>query len=142
MAPQMGRPTESAHLQTVRGRDAELTLLGQHLDQLLSGVGSVVLVEGGAGMGKSRLLGEVAGMARRLSIRVGGGAADPGDTVVQLSVLMEALFEGPSPILERTALGDAHASPEQRYWLLQDLEALLERAALKAPLLVCLHAFP
>src|ERR1700677_4425266 len=98
---------------TVRGRDAELTLLGQHLDQVLSGVGSVVLVEGGAGMGKSRLLGEVAAMARRLSIRVGSGVADPGDTVVQLSVLMEALFEGPAPILGRAALGDTHASPEQ-----------------------------
>ena len=134
----MVRATERAPIQTVRGRDAELTVLGQHLDQLLSGIGSVVLVEGGAGMGKSRLLGEVAAMARRLSIRVGGGVADPGDTVVQLSVLMEALFEGPSPILERTALGDAHASPEQRYWLLQDLEALLEGAALKGPLLVCL----
>ena len=138
MAPQMGRVTESAPLQTVRGRDAELTVLGQHLDELLSGSGSVVLVEGGAGMGKSRLLGEVAGMARRLSIGVGSGVADPGDTVVQLSVLMEALFAGPSPILERTALGDAHASPEQRYWLLQDLEALLEGAALKGPLLICL----
>jgi predicted ATPase len=117
----------------VRGRDAELTVLGQHLDQLLSGIGSVVLVEGGAGMGKSRLLGEVAAMARRLSIRVGCGVADPADTVVQLSVLMEALFEGPSPILERTALGDAHASPEQRYWLLQDLEALLEGRRSRAP---------
>ncbi len=122
----------------VRGRDAELTVLGQQLDQLLSGVGTVVLVEGGAGIGKSRLLGEVAAMAARLSIRVGCGTADPADTVVQLSVLMEALFDGPSPILERTALGDAHASPEQRYWLLQDLEALLEGAALKGPLLVCL----
>ncbi len=122
----------------VRGRDAELTLFGQHLDQLLSGTGTVVVVEGGAGMGKSRLLVEVAAMARRLSIRVGSGVADPADTVVQLSVLMEALFEGPSPILERTALGDTHASPEQRYWLLQDLETLLERAALDAPLLVCL----
>src|ERR1700678_4489125 len=134
----MVRATERAPIQTVRGRDAELTVLGQHLDQVLSGIGSVVLVEGGAGMGKSRLLAEVAEMARRLAIRVGGGVADPGDTVVQLSVLLEALFEGPSPILERTALGDAHASPEQRYWLLQDLEALLEAAALQGPLLVCL----
>jgi len=65
----MVRSTERAPTQTVRGRDAELTLLGQHLDQVLSGIGSVVLVEGGAGMGKSRLLGEVAEMARRLSIR-------------------------------------------------------------------------
>src|ERR1700685_655953 len=105
MAPQMGRATESAHLQTVRGRDAELTVLGQHLDEVLSGIGSVVVVEGGAGMGKSRLLGEVAAMARHLSIGVGCGVADPGDTVVQLSVLMQALFEDPSPILERTALG-------------------------------------
>ena len=134
----MVRATQAAPIQTVRGRDAELTVLGQHLDQLLSGVGSVVLVEGGAGMGKSRLLGEVAAMARRLSITVGCGVADPADTVVQLSVLMEALFEGRSPILERAALGDAHASPEQRYWLLQDLQALLEGAALNGPLLVCL----
>ena len=134
----MVRTSERAPIQTVRGRDAELTVLGQHLDRLLSGIGSVVLVEGGAGMGKTRLLGEVAAMARRLSIRFGGGVADPGDTVVQMSVLMEALFEGPSPILERSALGDAHASPEQRYWLLQDLEALLEGAALNGPLLICL----
>ncbi len=138
VAPQMDRAKERAPISSVRGRDAELTVLGQHLDRVLSGVGSVVLVEGGAGMGKSRLLGEVAAMARRLSIRVGSGVADPADTVVQLSVLMEALFEGPSPVLARTALGDAHASPEQRYWLLQDLEALLEGAALTGPLLVCL----
>src|SRR5580658_3081655 len=138
VVPQMVRATERPLIQSIRGRNAELTVLGQHLDRVLSGIGSVVLVEGGAGMGKSRLLGEVAGMARRLSIRVGCGVAEPGDTVVQLSVLMESLFEGEPPILERTALGDAHASPEQRYWLLQDLEALLEGAALKQPLLVCL----
>ena len=124
--------------QPVRGRDIELSALHQHLDQVLSGAGTVALVEGGAGMGKSRLLAEVAAMARGLAIKVGLGVADPGDSVVQLSVLMEALFAGRSPILGRGGLGDAHTSPEQRYWLLQDLEALLERAALEAPLLVCL----
>ncbi len=138
MAPQTPHGTERAPGPAVRGREAELTVLGQHLDQLLSGIGAVVLVEGSAGMGKSRLLGQVAEMARRLSVRVGSGVADPGDTVVQFSVLMEALFEGRSPVIERAALGDAHSSPEQRYWLLQDLEALLERAALAGPVLVCL----
>jgi DNA-binding CsgD family transcriptional regulator len=122
----------------VRGRSRELTALSVHLDRLLSGVGTVVLVEGGAGMGKSRLLAEVAVMARRLSISVGVGVADPGDSVVQMSALMEALLAGPSPILRRAGLRDAHTSLEQRYWLLQDIEAMLERAALKAPLLVCL----
>src|SRR5271163_3868153 len=132
------KPSGTGNIRTIRGRDSELAVLGLHLDQLLSGIGTVVLVEGGAGMGKSRLLGEVTAMARRLSIEVGCGAADPGDTIVQLSVLMEALFKGRPPILDSAALGDAHASPEQRYWLLQDLEALLEEAALKGPLLVCL----
>ena len=122
----------------VRGRDTELAALRGHLDQVLAGAGTVTLVEGGAGLGKSRLLAEAAAMARLLGIRVGVGVADPGDSVVQLSALMEALFAGPSPILGRAGLGDAHTSPEQRYWLLQDLEALLERAALEAPLLVCL----
>jgi DNA-binding CsgD family transcriptional regulator len=122
----------------VRGRSRELMALSVHLDHLLSGAGTVVLVEGGAGMGKSRLLAEVAVMARRLSISVGVGVADPGDSVVQLSALMEALFAGSSPVLRRAGLRDAHTSLEQRYWLLQDLEAMLERAALKAPLLVCL----
>ena len=83
----------------VRGRDAELTALGEHLDRLLSGVGTVVLIEGAAGMGKSRLLAEVAAIAGRLSMTVGLGVADPADTVVQLAPLFEALFEGPSPIL-------------------------------------------
>lgn len=77
-------------------------------------------------------------MARRLSIRVGVGVADPGDSVVQMSALMEALFAGPSPILSRAGLRAGHTSLEQRYWLLQDLEALLERAAVEAPLLLCL----
>ncbi len=75
MAPRRLHETGRAPGPALRGREAELTVLGQHLDQLLSGIGSVVLVEGGAGMGKSRLLGEVAGMARRLSIRVGCGSS-------------------------------------------------------------------
>jgi AAA ATPase domain len=130
--------TDSSIISTLRGRNYEVALLGRHLDQLLSGIGAIVVVEGAAGMGKSRLLTEMAAMAGRLSIRVGSGVADPADAVVQMSVLIEALFEGRSPLLERTALADTHASPEQRYWLLQDLEALLERAALKEPFLVCL----
>src|ERR1700724_929190 len=75
----------------VRGRDAALTAVGQHLDRLLAGEGSVIVGEGAARMGKSRLLSEVMTMARRTSIVVGSGVADPGDTVVQLLVLMRAL---------------------------------------------------
>jgi hypothetical protein len=51
---------------------------------------------------------------------------------------MEALFGGDAPLLDRSALRDLHSLPEQRYWLLQDLQALLEHRALRGPMLVCL----
>ncbi len=120
------------------GRDAQLAALSEQLDRAWSGVGTVVLVEGDAGMGKSRLLEETAMVARRRRFRVGTCAADPGDGMVELATLMAALFDGPDPILDRAELPDLHALPEQRYWLLQDLQGLLERAALEAPLLICL----
>ena len=77
-------------------------------------------------------------MARRRRFRVGSCAADPGDRMVEMSTLMAALFDGPEPILDRVALPDSHSLPEQRYWLLQDLQELLERAAVETPLLICL----
>ena len=60
------------------GREAQMAMLREQLDRASSGVGSVVLVEGEAGMGKSRLLEEVAVVARRRHFRVGSCAADPG----------------------------------------------------------------
>jgi DNA-binding CsgD family transcriptional regulator len=89
-------------------------------------------------MGKSRLLAEAGSIARRMSFRVGSGAAEPGETVVELAPLLSALFDGAEPLLPRDALQAPRALPEQRYWLLQDIQALLERAALEQPLLVCL----
>ena len=102
------------------------------------GVGAVVLVEGEAGIGKTRLLTEAARVARRLAFRVGVGAARGRRRVVELAPLMTALFDGSHPLLERTGWQKLHSLPEQRYWLLQDLQALLERAALDGPLLISL----
>lgn len=120
------------------GRDAQMAALSDQLDRARSGVGTVVLVEGDAGMGKSRLLGEAAVVARRRRFRVGTCVADPGDSMVELATLMGALFDGPDPVLDRAELPDLHDLPEQRYWLLQDLRGLLERAALETPVLICL----
>jgi DNA-binding CsgD family transcriptional regulator len=130
--------TSPAGAPAVRGRDAELAALGERLDRVRSGVGAVVILEGGPGMGKTRLLAEGAKIARRMSFGVGRGAAEPGETVVELAPLLSALFDGAEPLFEREALQALHALPGQRYWLLQDIQSLLERAALEQPLLVCL----
>jgi DNA-binding CsgD family transcriptional regulator len=120
------------------GRDAQVTALGEQLDQARGGAGTVVLVEADAGMGKSRLLDEAVAMARRRGFRIGISAADPGDSMVELATLMAALFDGPDPIFDRAELPDPRTLPEQRYWVLQDLQGLLERAARHRPLLICL----
>src|SRR5580704_9465484 len=110
------------------GRDAELALIRRELERLSAGAEAVVVVEGAAGMGKSRLLAEVAAIARSLGVRVGSSAADPGETVVEVAALLAALFDGADPLIDPGELGKLHAQPEQRFWLLRDLQQLLERA--------------
>jgi DNA-binding CsgD family transcriptional regulator/tetratricopeptide (TPR) repeat protein len=123
---------------TIRGRDTELAVLGELLGRLRSGAGGVLLIEGAAGMGKSRLIGEGVRLAQRLSLSVAIGAAEPSESVAELAPLLRALFDGPDPLLDRAALSSLHSAPEQRYWRLQDLQSLLERAAMTSPLVIFL----
>ncbi len=122
----------------LRGRDAPLAELSVALDRVRGGAaGAVILVEGAPGMGKSRLLDEAARMAHRMDFVVGRGGAEPGEGV-ELAPLMDALFGGdPSP-LEPGALRELPAVSEQRYWLLRELQSLLERAALRRPIFLAL----
>ena len=122
----------------MRGRDVVLGVLGELLARVRSGSGAVVLIEGVAGMGKSRLLAEGVRMAHRLGFPVGIGAAEPSESVAELAPLLRALFDGPEPLLDRAGLSSLHAAPEQRYWRLQDLQSLLERAAMERPLVIFL----
>jgi DNA-binding CsgD family transcriptional regulator/tetratricopeptide (TPR) repeat protein len=122
----------------LRGRDSELGLIGEVLMQARQGRGAVVLVEGRSGFGKTRFLAEAAAIATRAGIRVGSGAVDSNDQIVPMGALFAALFDGPDPLLDRGTLRDLHSLPEQRYWMLEELAALLERAALDAPMLLCL----
>jgi DNA-binding CsgD family transcriptional regulator len=120
------------------GRDAELALIRAELERLSDGMEAVVIIEGAAGMGKSRLLAEVSAIARRDGIRVGRSAADPSETVVELAALLAALFDDTEPLLDSGQLSTLRAQPEQRFWLLRDLQQLLERAALESPLMIAI----
>jgi hypothetical protein len=108
------------------------------LERVRAGVGGVAIIEGAAGLGKTRLLAEARATALTLSFRTGLGAAEPGHSPVGLAVLMEELFGGAESLVERTALGSRDRSREEPFWLLQDVQTLMERAALRQPLLVCL----
>jgi hypothetical protein len=122
----------------LRGRDKEFACLREQLGRLRAGRATTWLIEGGAGLGKSSMLEAVISAGRAAGFAVGRGVAEPGDAALHLAVLMDALFGGAAAPLERSSLGESHASPEQRYWLLQDIQALLEQAALRQPVLICL----
>ncbi len=60
----------------IRGRSVELAVLGAALDEVAAGRPSVVLIEGEAGIGKTRLLDETLADARGRGMRVVAGAAE------------------------------------------------------------------
>jgi DNA-binding CsgD family transcriptional regulator len=121
----------------LRGREHELGAIRKWLTGIQAGTGGVMVVEGSAGSGKTRLLDETERIARDLSFRVGRGSTEPG-RVMELGALFDAIFEGDQPLADRRNLTDFHASQEFLFWLLQDIQSLIEEAALQNPLLICL----
>jgi DNA-binding CsgD family transcriptional regulator len=125
----------------MRGRAGESALISELLAAAVRGEGSVVVIEGEAGFGKTRLLRSAVEQATAAGLRTGWGDAADGGQAAPMMTLMSALFTGPEgsePLLDRAKLRELPSAPEQRFWLLQELAELLEEAALDGPLLICL----
>ena len=121
----------------LRGREAEMGVIERRLHEVSVGTGGAIVIEGSAGAGKTKLVDASIELASELGFCVGRGAVDVAGPT-ELEPLFDALFEGPSPLADRRALSDSHASPEFLFWLIQDLQSVVEEAALKSPLLICL----
>jgi DNA-binding CsgD family transcriptional regulator len=127
------------HLRTpLRGREEEIATIRRFLNRVRNGTGGAIVIEGSPGLGKTRILEECTALAAGMSFRVGLGSAEPGRSADELGPLLDALFEGHPPLAERRALSDLHASPEFLFWLLQDVQAIIEESALGSPLLISL----
>jgi predicted ATP-dependent serine protease len=68
----------------IRGRAAEISVLGEALDRVASGRHSVVLIEGEAGIGKTRLLDAALERARGRGMQMAAdaGHADAGHLIL------------------------------------------------------------
>jgi DNA-binding CsgD family transcriptional regulator len=85
---------------TFLGRGQQVGRIDAQLGALASGQGSVVLVSGGFGMGKTALLTQATRMAGPRGIRVFHGAGDPATQAVPLAPLLEALMvQADAPML-------------------------------------------
>ena len=119
-----------------RGRDYELGVLRGQLAAAHSGAGSVSVIEAGPGLGKTRLIEEALQLAGRSSVAAGRGDGDQAKLAVYLAPLLEALFQGRRPLLDRSAT--LENVDDQGYWLLLELWELLEARAKSGPMLICL----
>ncbi|WP_436535901.1 ATP-binding protein [Actinoplanes sp. HUAS TT8] len=122
----------------LRGRTHQLDLIGQRLREAGTGQGSVLIVEGRPGLGKTALLRAAAETARHRGIRVGWGTATAGDQVVPMAPLVSALFDGADPMADPEERGRLHYLLEHRHRLLDELQAVLDQAVRRSPILLCL----
>ncbi|MGC9332671.1 MAG: BTAD domain-containing putative transcriptional regulator, partial [Anaerolineae bacterium] len=121
-------PTLSLRLPFV-GREREWTQLSGVLEQALDGRGRVVLVAGEPGIGKTRMLEELAGLATARGARVAVGCCYEMEQnmayapiVEALRPLLTALPAGPPPCPPAQMAAVAELLPELR-WMWPDLPA-------------------
>lgn len=108
------------------------------LARLSSGTGGVVIVEGSAGAGKSRVLEHAVAAARSLGVTVAAERATGVDRAIALSTLATVLRScaGLEPMVAR--LGDLEGS---RLRLLEELRAELEKLLVSRRLIVVIDDF-
>ncbi|WP_027005515.1 LuxR C-terminal-related transcriptional regulator [Conexibacter woesei] len=115
----------------LHGRDAERAAIAGRLAALVDG-GGVILADGSAGLGKTRLLAEARELASDAGATVAAAGAEPRDRLVPLGVLRAALG---APGAGDDLTGDPAA---QRLQIIRDAEHRLREAAAAAPAVVLL----
>jgi tetratricopeptide (TPR) repeat protein len=134
----------------LRGREPELQALGDAFDRVAAGHLTIVLVEGEAGIGKTRLLAEALDDARARGLQVVTGRAQELERTRPFGVLADAFAcDGSSPDPRRraiaallaTRLGDREAltvssDPGLQFQAVDAFLELLESLALDGPLVV------
>jgi DNA-binding CsgD family transcriptional regulator/tetratricopeptide (TPR) repeat protein len=122
----------------LRGRTNELRLIAEQVAGLSSGRGSVLLINGEAGLGKSELLRATVSTARKSGLRVFYGGCAVAAQSLPLAPLLDALINSSEVGIDPAVLRELGTTVDQRYWLLRALEEQLEQAALQEPVLVAL----
>ncbi|WP_328887824.1 helix-turn-helix transcriptional regulator [Streptomyces sp. NBC_00316] len=125
-----GRGNQAMTGLRLRGRDREIVVVREALDAIRGGRSACVVVEGASGVGKSRLLAELDGMARRFGFDVVSIRADELDQYAAGAALLSALQSSDGS--NRAAA----ATDDQRLWLLDSITDALEDRAQRAPVAV------
>ncbi|MDT5347071.1 MAG: hypothetical protein QOH91_358, partial [Mycobacterium sp.] len=123
----------------IRGRAGELKVIGALVAALAQGRGGVLVIEGPAGIGKSRLLTEVMALADQGGVRTLFGEAFEYQQTVPLFALFMATLGADPPVGDADALRRLGGSEDLRYWVVSDLADAIHAAAAEMPLAIVLE---
>jgi DNA-binding CsgD family transcriptional regulator len=123
----------------IRGRTAELKLIGAMVAALAQGRGGVLVIEGPPGIGKSRLLTEVMALADKAGVRALFGEAFEYQQAVPFFSLFMATLRADPPVGDVEALRRLGGSADLRYWVVRDLADAIHTAAAQTPLVIVLE---
>jgi DNA-binding CsgD family transcriptional regulator len=123
----------------IRGRAAELKVIGALVAALLHGRGGVLVIEGPPGIGKSRLLTEVMALADKSGVRTLFGEAFEYQQAVPFFALFMATLGADPPVGDADALRRLGSSADLRYWVVHDLADAIGAAAAETPLAIVLE---
>jgi DNA-binding CsgD family transcriptional regulator len=116
------------------GRERELRALGERLERALAGTGSLVLVAGDPGIGKTRTLGEFAAAARARGARTAWGSSFEGDWHPPYGPWVEALGDVVRSLDPASLRRDLGAGAPALARLLPELATTLGDVPAPAPL--------
>jgi DNA-binding NarL/FixJ family response regulator len=123
----------------IRGWAGELTVIVAMIAAVVEGRGSVLVIEGPPGIGKSRLLTEILARAEKAGVRaLFGEAFEYQQTVPFFSLFMATLNADP-PVGDAEALRRLGGSADLRYWVVHDLADAIHAAAAHTPLVIMLE---
>ena len=118
------------------GRDDELAVVRDWLRRVGAGRGGVAVLEGSAGIGKSRMLTEAAELATRDGFVVASARADQLGGVAPLAALLDSFRDCEPPLVTVDDMAGLAELADQRFWLLDRLRTALEKQAGRRPVLV------
>jgi DNA-binding CsgD family transcriptional regulator len=122
----------------LRGRRSELAVLEALTASAREGAGRIAVLEGPAGIGKSRLLLEARQRAASEGVTVAFGRADELDQVTPWGVLIRALSSSGPPLLDASGLGTLRGLSDQRLAVVERMREAVEHASGSRPVLVAL----
>ena len=122
----------------LRGRVTEMSRIDELVASVAAGAGGTVIVEGAAGIGKSRVLAEGCARARAAGLLVLNGSADELDQVTPWRALLRAFRTSEPPLLPESAFTGLAGLADQRLSAVDEMRAALEEASSRQPILVAL----